>query len=138
MENLGEFIVNHWMLASAFVVLAYLVMSDTLNSKISGVSAVGTAEAIHIVNQKKGLFLDVREPAEFSKEHIAESRNIPLAKLAEDASLKDVNQPIILVCASGQRSRTAVKQMRAKGFSDISVLTGGLNTWKDAKLPLFS
>ena len=138
MEHLGEFVINHWLLVSAFVVLAYLVLSEQLNSKLSGIKSIGTTQAIQMVNQQKGLFLDIREPAEFEKEHIADSLSLPLSKLAEDNSLKNTSQPIILICASGQRSRAAAKQLHKKGFSDIYVLKGGLNTWKDAKLPLFS
>lgn len=138
MENVGEFIVNHWMLTTAFVVLAFLVLSDSLNRKLSGVTPVNTAEAVRIVNQQKGLFLDIREPSEFTKEHIADSVNLPLSTLSEDSTLKNKAKPIILICASGQRSRTAAKQLNGKGFSDVYVLTGGLNSWKEAKLPLFS
>lgn len=138
MENLGEFIVNHWMLSSAFVVLAFLVLSEQLNRKLSGISPVDASTAVRIVNQQKGVFLDVREPSEFSKEAIADSLNIPLANLAEDSSLKDQAQTIIIVCASGQRARSAAKTLNSKGFADVHVLTGGLNTWKEAKLPLFS
>lgn len=139
MENVGSFIVNHWLLVTLFVVLVVLILSDALSRKISGVNPVGTAEAIQIVNQRDGIFLDIREPAEFKKEHIAESMSLPLSTLeANIAKLKNPAQPIILVCASGQRARTAAKQLRGKGFSDIYVLTGGLNAWKDGKLPLFS
>ena len=99
----------------------------------------GAAKAIQLVNQQKGLFLDIREVSEFTKEHIAESMNMPLSTLAEELSkLKDLSQPIILVCASGQRTSSAAKLLRSKGFSDIYALQGGLNTWKEAKLPLFS
>jgi len=52
--------------------------------------------------------------------------------------LKDPAQPIILICASGQRARTAGKQLHGHGYSNLYVLNGGLNAWKDAKLPLFS
>lgn len=139
MENVGSFIVNHWLLITLFVVLVALILSDALSRKISGINPLGTAEAIQIVNQRDGLFLDIREPAEFKKEHIAESMSLPLSTLeANIAKLKDPAQPIILVCASGQRARTAAKQLRGKGFSNIYVLTGGLNAWKDGKLPLFS
>jgi rhodanese-related sulfurtransferase len=139
MENIGEFVVNHWILVTLFVVLAWMVLSDSLNRKLSGVNPVGTTQAIQIVNQQQGLFLDIREESEFNKEHIADSVSMPLSSLADNlTSLKDPEQPIILVCASGQRARSAAKQLRSKGFSEIYVLTGGLNTWKDAKLPLFS
>jgi rhodanese-related sulfurtransferase len=139
MENVGSFIVNHWLLVTIFVVLVALILSDAVNRKISGVNPLGTAEAIQIVNQRDGVFLDIREAAEFKKEHIAESMGLPLSTLeANIAKLKDPAQPIILICASGQRSRAAAKQLRSHGFSNIYVLTGGLNAWKDAKLPLFS
>ncbi len=139
MENLSEFIVNHWILVTLFVVLSWLVFSDAIHQKISGVMPVGTAQAIQLVNQQKGLFVDIREAEAFDKEHIADSINISLAKLDEDISkLKDASKPIILVCASGQRARTAAKQMRNKEFTQVYVLNGGLNAWKDAKLPLFS
>lgn len=139
MENLGEFIVNHWVLVTLFVVLSSLVMSGSLNSKISGVTAIGASEAVRIANQQKGVFLDIREVSEFDKEHIADSINMPLSKVADESdALKDQAQAIILVCASGQRTGSAAKQLRNKGFSNIYSLKGGLNTWKEAKLPLFS
>ena len=139
MENLSEFIVNHWILVTLFVVLSWLVFSDAIHQKISGILPVSTAQAIQLVNQQKGIFVDIREADEFKKEHIADSTNIPLPTLTDGvAKLKNSAQPIILVCASGQRSRTAAKQMRNSGFTEVYVLHGGLNTWKDAKLPLFS
>lgn len=139
MENVGEFVVNHWVLVTLFLALSWVVFSDGLHQKISGISPVGTAQAIQLVNQDKGLFVDIRETAEFDKEHIADSTNIPLSKLTDEmAKLKDPAQPIILVCASGQRAGTASKQLNKGGFTQVYVLKGGLNTWKEAKLPLFS
>lgn len=139
MENVSEFIVNHWLLVTVFVILSSMLMSDSLNKRISGMTSINTAQAIQLVNQQKGLFLDVREIDEFKKEHIADSTSMPLSTLADNlTSLKDKSQPIIIICASGQRSRNAAKQLHKSEFSDIYVLSGGLNTWKEAKLPLFS
>ncbi|MFW5427133.1 MAG: rhodanese-like domain-containing protein [Methylophagaceae bacterium] len=139
MENLGEFLVNHWLLATLFVVLSSMLMSDSLHQRISGMTPITTAQAVQLVNQQKGLFLDIREKDEFSKEHIAESTSMPLSTLSENlGTLKNKSQPIILICASGQRSRAAAKQLSSSEFTDVYVLTGGLNSWKEAKLPLFS
>ncbi|PHS27189.1 MAG: sulfurtransferase [Methylophaga sp.] len=139
MENLGEFIVNHWVLVTLFVVLSSILMSDSINKKISGMTPITTAQAVQLVNQQKGLFLDIRETTEFKKEHIADSTSMPLSTLTDNlGSLKDKTQPIILVCASGQRARSAAKQLSKNEFTQVYVLTGGLNSWRDAKLPLFS
>ena len=139
MENVGEFIVNHWLLVTLFVVLIAMIMSDQLNRKISGVNPIGSAEAIQIVNQHKGRFVDIREVDEFNNGHIADSIHLPLSSLADKvSSLKKPERPVIVVCASGQRARKAAKQLSSHGFTDIYVLKGGLTTWKEAKLPLFS
>lgn len=139
MENVGEFIVNHWILVSAFVVLAWLVFSDSINRKLSGLQSLGATQAVRLVNQNKGKFVDVRDPSEYEREHIADSLNLPLSQLAEDAKqIKDKSQPLVIVCASGQRARSAAKKLRGEGFEQVYVLTGGLHAWKEAKLPLFS
>jgi rhodanese-related sulfurtransferase len=54
------------------------------------------------------------------------------------ATLKDKSKPAIIVPIMGQGSTAVVKQLQALGVSDIYILKGGLNTWKEAKLPLFS
>jgi len=139
MENLSEFIVNHWILTTAFVILAWLVFSDAINRKLSGLKTLTANEAIRLVNQHKGRFVDVRDPAEFAVEHIAESINVPVATLDDDnKSLKKTSQPLVVVCASGQRARGAAKQLQKKGFEEVYVLNGGLQAWKTDKLPLVS
>lgn len=139
MENIGEFILNHWVLSSLFVVLAWLVLSDSLHRKLSGITVVDVTEAVKLANQNNGLFLDIREKSEFDKEHIADSKHVPVSQLPEKIdTFNDKQQPLILVCANGQRAKTAAKQLKKAGFTDVYVLTGGLNSWKEAKLPLFS
>lgn len=139
MENLGEFIVNHWILSSLFVVLSWLVFSDTLNRRLGGVRSLGAQEAVRLVNQNKGLFVDVREEEEYAREHIVDAVHIPLGKLAESLDrFKKPDQPLVIVCASGQRARNAAKVLRKHGQQQVFVLAGGLRAWREAKLPLFS
>jgi rhodanese-related sulfurtransferase len=139
MEHLGEFILNHWILSSLFVVLSYLVFSDSLNRKLSGLQPVNVAQAVQLVNQHKGAFVDIREASEFEAGHIAESIHIPLQDLEANLSkLKRTDQALVLVCASGQRARAAGKALKKQGYSQLYILSGGLNSWKEAKLPLFT
>lgn len=139
MENLGEFIVNHWILSTAWIVLAWLVFSDAINRKLTGLQPLDVNQSVRLVNQYKGKFIDVREPDEFEKEHIADSVNLPLSKLDEELKkLKNKSQPLVIVCASGQRAKSAAKKLKSNDFEEVYVMTGGINGWKEAKLPLFS
>lgn len=139
MENLGEFLVNHWILVSLFVVLSWLVFSDTLSRKLGGLKALSVTDAVRLVNQFKGQYVDIREKNEFEKEHIADSINLPLSSLADELDkLKDKSKPVVLVCASGQRARSAAKILSSNDYQEVYILTGGLQAWKEAKLPLFN
>ncbi len=139
MENFGEFVVNHWVLWILFFGLLAFLIGSILSAGLGGATMVNTTQAIQLVNQKKGVFVDTRDKAAFAKEHIADSLNMPLSTFTEaSTSLKDTSKPVIIVPTIGQTTTTAVKQLQTLGVSEIYVLKGGINTWKDAKLPLFN
>ncbi len=60
--------------------------------------------------------VDVRSAAEFSGGHVAGSMNIPLQEVPNRlAEIKALPQPIILCCASGNRSGQAASFLQAQG-----------------------
>lgn len=61
-----------------------------------------------IILEKKGTIVDVRTPREFSAGHVSGSINIPLHELPRRMEeLKNLSQPLVLCCASGNRSAQA-------------------------------
>jgi rhodanese-related sulfurtransferase len=139
MENFGEFIVNHWLLWTLFFVLLAMIIATSIGGSLSGATTVSTAQAVQIVNQQKGLFVDVREEEEFNKGHIADSINIPSSSFAEKMTqLKKNKQPIIIVSRNGQGTIPVAKKLQDADFSEIYLLKGGIQTWNQERLPLFS
>ena len=85
-------------------------------------------------NIRRGAVLvDIRQPEEFLREHIAGAINLPLSNLATSALPCD--KVIIFSCKTGHR--TLVNQQTLENFAggDISILQGGLEGWKAAGLP---
>ena len=82
--------------------------------------------------------LDVRTAAEFTSEHIRGAYNVPLETLGEHArEIRASRQsPLVLVCRSGQRARTAEVALKAAGLEHLHVLDGGVTAWVAAGLPL--
>src|SRR3984893_2465966 len=84
--------------------------------------------------------IDVRGPDEFTGAlgHIATARNIPVAELNE--RLRELagleRAPIVLVCRTDKRSAAAAHTLHAAGFSQVSVLRGGMQQWNEAGLPV--
>ena len=65
-------------------------------------------------------FLDVRTPKEFSGNHYPTAINIPLNELPQRLDeIKEMKQPIVTYCRSGNRSGMAVSFLKQNGFTDV-------------------
>jgi len=66
----------------------------------------------------KTTVIDVRTPAEFQGGHVAGSINIPLQEVPKRVEeIRQMNQPLILCCASGNRSGQAAAYLKSHGIS---------------------
>lgn len=84
-----------------------------------------------IENADSLTLLDVRTPAEFGSGHIAGSRNVPLNELrGRVAEFSSAGEPIVLICRSGVRARTADRILREAGVRDPRILEGGVLAWR--------
>ena len=115
-----------------------MLLWSLFGNRFRGVKEVNTAEALQLINHKNAFVLDVREPNEFEGGHALNSRLIPLGKLKERMGEleKYKDQPILVVCRSGNRSGTACFLLGKQGFSQVYTLAGGILAWQKAKLPL--
>ena len=64
------------------------------------------------------LLLDVRTKGEYAGAHAKNSKNIPLDELGKALPKMDKEQNIVVVCASGMRSGSAVSMMKRSGFTN--------------------
>ena len=72
---------------------------------------------------KDDLVIDVREKHEYQSNHIRGSKNIPLGQIKEYRS----ERPVYVICASGARSKRAVKVLRNNGVEAYNIKGGMLN-----------
>ncbi|MFA4968998.1 MAG: rhodanese-like domain-containing protein [Sulfuritalea sp.] len=103
-----------------------------------GAQNLSPAEATLLMNREDALVLDVRESGEWSTGHIPGARHITLAQLEKRMSEieKFKDRPIIICCASGNRSSSACGQLKRGGFEKVFNLSGGISAWLGANLPL--
>jgi rhodanese-related sulfurtransferase len=63
------------------------------------------------------LVVDVRSQGEFAMGHVEGSINVPLDSIKHKAGkLKKLNKPLVLCCASGMRSGSAMHILRKEGI----------------------
>ena len=75
--------------------------------------------------------IDVREPYEYAIARIPGTKLIPLGQIEERAGELDPNTDIILQCRSGKRSADALNRLKARGFTRLKNLVGGITAWSD-------
>lgn len=140
MDQLIEFAANHWMMISATLMVAVLLLQDIVENllrKHKTISAVGT---VGIMNQDDYLILDVREPDEYAQAHIEGACLVTLNRLEERIYELEAYKakPLVVVCQSGTRSPDACKTLIKHGFTQVFNLAGGMLEWEESKLPVTS
>ena len=135
MEQLFEFVGNHYILTGAFVLILALFVR---NEVVRGGRSVSAQELVNLVNRDGAVVIDVRDANEYSQGHIVDALNVPHAALAGRVGelRKYKEKPIVLACKMGQHSGAAGTVLRKAGFQNVSRLRGGVAEWRNQNLPV--
>ena len=97
--------------------------------------AIDVVEAL--AGHRAGLLtlVDVREPGERSRAHVARSLHIPLAEIKSRLGEISPNRPVAFICQSGRRSAMAATAARRAGL-DARNVDGGMEAWAARQLPI--
>jgi len=139
MRDLSTFLLNNWHLILAALVSGGLLLWPIVKGSAGGAAAVGTTEAVRLMNREKAVLIDVSEPAEYATGHAGGARNVPFGQLAganSKALPSNKAVPLVLVCPTGARASRAVALLKKAGYENVRSLAGGLAAWREANLPV--
>ena len=91
-------------------------------------------EALSRARSERAVVLDVREDDEWAAGHVPGATHIPLGQLPARLWEIDRDRPVLAMCRSGNRSKTAAVQLAAAGF-EVANVVGGMKAWHSAGLP---
>ena len=77
------------------------------------------------------LLIDVREASEVATCAIAGSRHIPMQQIPAHLNELPRDQLILVHCHHGGRSMRVTQFLRANGFTQVSNIAGGIDTWAE-------
>lgn len=133
-----QFISNNILPIFIAVFSGAMLLWSVFGNRFRGIKEVDSAAALQLINHKNAVVLDVREPSEYAAGHVLNSKLIPLGKLKERMGEleKYKEQPIVVVCRSGNRSGTACFLLGKQGFVQAYNLAGGMQAWQKNNLPV--
>lgn len=125
-------------LFAATVVSGGMLIWPFLNRLSKPGKEAGPMQAVQLINRRDAVVIDIRDAAEYNAGHIAGARHIPQAQL--ESRLKELEKvkmkPLIVACATGNRSRAASALLQKQGYAEVYNLQGGLAAWRQAGMPL--
>lgn len=121
------------------LILVVAVMSGVMllfpNLSKRGGNLISANEVVQQINQRQAILIDIRKAESYKAGHIPQARNIPAEDLVTKTEKIAKDKPIIVVCDTGRNAQRSVADLRKQGFTDVSVLEGGLVAWAQAGLP---
>lgn len=136
LEQLQQFAARHWELSAAFMVIILLIYVNEWITLKKSAQVLSPQLAVKKMNHDDAVVIDLRDQEAFSAGHIINAIRIDPAESDKPKMAKYKAKPIILVCSSGNHSRTLAPKLKSNGFTDVMVLAGGLSAWQSAGLPI--
>jgi len=137
-EHLPEFILHHWALCLALVVILVMLFIYERRDYLAQSKQVSPQEVVFLINNEKGMVFDMRDQVIFEKGHIVDALHIACDKPALPSLQKYKKQPVILVCEQGKVSALHAPKWKEAGFEHVTTLSGGIAAWKEAGFPLIN
>jgi rhodanese-related sulfurtransferase len=103
---------------------------------MSDTSEVSPTAADVALRAGGAVLIDVRERSEYEQAHIPGSILIPLAELPRRMSEIPADQDVYVHCRMGARSARAVDYLRTFGRPNSYNVSGGIEAWENAGLPV--
>jgi len=138
LTQISEFAVNNLYLVAAFVVLLALVFFNEMKIATQRFASLTPAAAVQLMNNEDVVVLDVREASETAAGKITKAIQIPVGAVKTRISELDKHKDktLLVYCKTGARAGAACKELGQNGFDKVYSLSGGLQAWQEAHLPI--
>ncbi|OEK03760.1 hypothetical protein BFP97_05445 [Roseivirga sp. 4D4] len=124
------------------LILSVLTLFSCSNSTEQGniiSKVISVDELQQLIKEKADLqLIDVRTIREYNAGHLSDAKLIDYYKSDFKSQLQklDKEKPVAVYCAVGVRSNSALKILRKIGFKEAYDLAGGIEAWREKRLPI--
>lgn len=138
LPRIPQFITHHPLLVGAFIVIVLALIGLEGSRRFRGFKELTPAGLTQLINRDSALVIDVSALADFEKAHVPGSRHVAPSQFdPENKDLKKARElPVATVCRNGAESAKAARRLVKAGFTRVYTLSGGIDAWRRADLPM--
>ena len=135
MEKFLIFIGENFM---AVLFLISLIVILVFYERKKGGTKIDASELTRLINKEEPYVFDLRSSSEFDSGTVSGAVNIQSTDLVKgNAQFKAKEEDkIVLICKTGSNSSSDAANLKREGFTNISVLSGGMMGWVQGGMPL--
>jgi len=126
-------------LVSAVVVIVVVFIALRMIPRlIAGVPFIEPKKVYERMEEDpNAIMIDVRTPEEFNEGHVPDSQNVQPHTLGDNIEEKRpyMDHKVYVMCLTSQRAAMSAKTLKNLGFTNVSVVKGGMKLWKKDGLP---
>lgn len=109
----------------------------TLPSTTAVSGTVSPRDAARLADGGQAWIVDVREPDEHRREHVAGAALHPSSAFSVTGfPAAALGRRVLVLCRSGNRAGKVAAALRAAGRADVDVIEGGITAWMAQGLPV--
>ena len=122
----------------AVLILISLIIALIIYERRKGGRKVDANELTRLINKENPYVFDLRSSSEFDSGTVSGAVNIQSTDLVKgNAQFKaKEEEKIVLICKTGSNSSSAAANLKKEGFTNVSVLSGGMMGWVQGGMPL--
>jgi rhodanese-related sulfurtransferase len=100
--------------------------------------AVSLEQARQEFEAGRAILIDIREPDEHATGVAPGARLLPMKQLSRRLAEipRDVNQPVLLICRTQNRSSATWRALRDQGYTHVRYVEGGMSEWARRGWPM--
>lgn len=121
---------------AGFATLDVLQQIKSAGRRLASVHAIDANALSAKLEQNGPRVIDVRGTAEWKKGHLPKATHIYLGDLEERVASSRRDDPVVVHCETGTRASIAASLLMARGFTDVTLLSGGYDGWRKSGLPV--
>lgn len=106
-----------------------------LNADGSMIEQIAVDQLLGVMAEQSVVLIDVREPWEFDSGHVPAAQLLPMSLVPGNVDRFRSEQPVFVICRSGNRSGQVVQWLAHQGIHAINV-AGGTADWQAHGYPL--